>query len=396
MPGDQGPQRRGPTIYDVARECGVAPSTVSRAFSRPGRVNAETAARIRAVAETMGYRANPLARALPTGHTSLLALIVSDVTNPFFFEIIRGAEQAAAAAGYTVLVSDVQESAQAERQALDRVVPLVEGVVLATSRMSDSTIRVMAKQRPTVVLNRVLTEVPSVVTDNSRGMRRAVEHLGELGHHTVAYAAGPEASWADGMRWRSMREAGYELELKVRRLGRFEPTVRGGLDAAHALAKAPATAVVCYNDLVAIGLMRGLSSMGARVPAEVSVVGFDNIFGSDFCSPPLTTVAAPLRALGSHAVRALLRELGHTTPHAVRATVLPAQLVVRGSTAKPGRRRHAWTKDAAAPPEPVSGPARASGSASAAAATAAFPSASSAAPAAAPARTGQPAHSPPG
>lgn len=393
MPEERGPQRSGPTIYDVARECGVAPSTVSRAFSRPGRVNAETAARIRAVAETMGYRANPLARALPTGRTSLLALIVSDVTNPFFFDIIRGAEQTATENGYTVLVSDVQESAQAERQALDRVLPLVEGVVLATSRMSDSTIRVMAKQRPTVVLNRVLTEVPSVVTDNSRGMRRAVEHLGELGHHTVAYAAGPEASWADGMRWRSMREAGYELELKVRRLGRYEPTVRGGLDAARALAQAPTTAVVCYNDLVAIGLMRGLAAMGARIPTEVSVVGFDNIFGSDFCSPPLTTVAAPLRALGSHAVRALLRELTHTTPQAVRATVLPAQLVVRGSTAKPGRRRHPW-RDATPDPGPADArppaPAPPAVSASATAATPASPSASASSSRTGPARPAQP------
>lgn len=341
MPDDQGTQRRGPTIYDVARACGVAPSTVSRAFSRPGRVNAETAARIRAVAEEMGYRANPLARALPTGRTSLLALIVSDVTNPFFFDIIRGAQAAAAETGYTLLVADVQESAQAEREALDRVMPLVEGVVLATSRMSDSTIRVMAKQRPTVVLNRVLTEVPSVVTDNARGMRRAVEHLGELGHHTIAYAAGPEASWADGMRWRSMREATYELELKARRIGPFAPTVRGGLDAAHALAQVPATGVVCYNDLVAIGLMRGLALRGVRVPIEISVIGFDNIFGSDFCSPALTTVAAPLRALGANAVRSLLSELTHATPQTARAMMLPAQLVVRGSTAKPGRRRRA-------------------------------------------------------
>ena len=335
-------QRGGPTIYDVARACGVAPSTVSRAFSRPGRVNAETAARIRATAEAMGYRANPLARALPTGRTALLALVVSDVTNPFFFDIIRGAQSAASEAGYTLLVADVHESAEAEREALDRALPLVEGAVLATSRMSDSAIRVMAKQRPTVVLNRVLTEVPSVVTDNARGMRRAVEHLGELGHHSITYVAGPEASWADGMRWRSLREAAYELELRARRIGPFAPTVGGGVEAAEVLAAAPTTAVVCYNDLLAIGLMRRLTALGARIPAELSVIGVDNIFGSDFCTPPLTTVAAPLRALGSHAVRALLREIGRTTPQAVRPTLLPAQLVVRGSPARPGRRRRPW------------------------------------------------------
>lgn len=338
--GSDGPGRRrsGPTIYDVAEACGVAPSTVSRAFSRPGRVNAETAARIRQVAEEMGYRANPLARALPTGRTSMLALVVSDVTNPFYFQIIRGAEQAASAEDYTLLVADVHESAVAERKALDRALPLVEGVVLGTSRMSDSAIRVAAKQRPTVVLNRVLTGIPSVVTDNARGMRRAVEHLGELGHRTIAYAAGPEASWADGMRWRAMREAAHELDLRVLRLGPFEPTLGGGLAAAPAVVQSPATAVVAYNDLIAIGLMQGLARDGVRVPQDLSVVGFDNIFGSELCSPTLTTVAAPLAALGQYAVRTLLQEMHSRTPRTVRPALLPAQLLVRESTAKARRR----------------------------------------------------------
>jgi LacI family transcriptional regulator len=144
--------RPSPTIYDVAKAAGVAPSTVSRAFSRPGRVNAETAEHIRKVADEIGYRTNPLGRGLPSGKTSLLAVIVADVTNPFFFEIIRGAERTASEAGYTLLVVDAQESVDAERQALERTLPLVEGLILATSRMSDSSIRVAAKQRPTVVM----------------------------------------------------------------------------------------------------------------------------------------------------------------------------------------------------------------------------------------------------
>ena len=155
----------------------------------------------------MGYRTNPLARALPTGRTSLLAVIVADVTNPFFFEILRGAEETATKAGYTLLVADVQESVEAERQALDRTLPMVEGLVLATSRMSDSSIRVAAKQLPTVVLNRSMSDIASVATDNSRGMKRAVEHLAGLGHTTITYLAGPDASWANGVRWQAMREA---------------------------------------------------------------------------------------------------------------------------------------------------------------------------------------------
>src|SRR5690606_40295973 len=121
---------------DVAQAAGVAPSTVSRAFSRPGRVNAQTAERIRQVASELGYRTNPLARGLPTGRTSLLGIVVADVTNPFFFEIIRGAEKTARDAGYTLLMVDAHESDEAERQALDRTLPLVEGMILATSRGS--------------------------------------------------------------------------------------------------------------------------------------------------------------------------------------------------------------------------------------------------------------------
>jgi LacI family transcriptional regulator len=334
-------ERRVPTIYDVATACGVAPSTVSRAFSRPGRVNAETAARIRQVAEEMGYRANPLARALPTGKTSLLALVVSDVTNPFYFEIIRGAEIAATEADYTLLVADVHESATAERKALERALPLVEGVVLGTSRMSDSAIRVMAKQRPTVVLNRVLTDIPSVITDNARGARRAVEHLAELGHRSLGYVAGPEASWADGMRWRAMREAAEELSIRVHRFGPYAPTLTGGGQAAASVASSGVTGIVAYNDLVAIGLMRGLAAIGIRVPRDVSVVGFDDIFGAELCSPALTTVAAPLQALGRLAVQTLLHGMRSRTPPEVRPALLPAQLVVRESTARRARRRSA-------------------------------------------------------
>jgi LacI family transcriptional regulator, repressor for deo operon, udp, cdd, tsx, nupC, and nupG len=341
------PRRSGPTIYDVAAACGVAPSTVSRTFSRPGRVNAETAERIRQVAAEMGYRANPLARALPTGRTSLLAVIVADVTNPFFFDILRGAETAADEAGYTLLVADVQESVDAERRALDRAIPMVEGVVLATSRMSDSSIRVAAKQRPTVVLNRSMTDVSSVAPDNARGMRRAVEHLAALGHTSITYLAGPEASWADGVRWQALREAAYELDLKARRLGPFPPTQAGGIAAAQAFAKSPGTCAIAYNDLIAIGAMRGMTRLGARIPQDVSIVGFDNIFGADFCTPALTTVAAPLRQLGALAVETLIRELRSGarrsgSPAQVRSALLPTRLLERESTGPAPRRRRAW------------------------------------------------------
>ena len=324
--------RSAPTIYDVAAEVGVAPSTVSRAFSRPGRVNSETAARIHAAAERLGYRANPLARALPTGRTSMLAMVVSDVTNPFYFQIIRGAEAAANEQDFTLLVADVLEDPAVERLALERALPFTEGLLLGTSRMSDSAVRVIARQRPTVVLNRVVAGIPSVVTDNAKGMRRAVEHLGALGHRSLVYVAGPEASWADGMRWQSMREAAHELDLHVHRVGAFPPTLAGGALAAEPVLAARTTAVVAYNDLVAIGLLRRLRELGVGVPEQLSVVGFDDIFGAELCTPTLTTVAAPLAALGQYAVRLLLHESRVRTPASTRPARLSAHLVEREST----------------------------------------------------------------
>lgn len=325
------------TIYDVARAAGVSPSTVSRAFSRPGRVKAETAERIRAVAAELGYRTRPLGRVAQGGQTSMIALVIADSTNPFHFEIIRGAQAAAAEAGYTLLLADAQESDRLERQALERTLPAVEGIVLASSRMSDSAIRMIAKQRPMVVLNRAVADVPSVVTDVPRGMRRAVEHLHELGHRTVVYVAGPEASWTDGMRWRSVRETAAQLGLTVRRVGPYAPTIEGGRVAVKALSGA--TAVVAYNDMMAMGLLHGLAAIGVRVPTDVSVVGCDDIFAAELVTPALTTVAAPLRTLGSTAVGNLLAVAHGAVSTIGEPVVLPTRLVVRASTAQPRRIR---------------------------------------------------------
>lgn len=330
---------RGVTIYDVARAAGVAPSTVSRAFSRPGRVNAATADRIRTLAEQLGYRTNPLARALSTARSSLIAVAVSDVANPFYSEIIRGAQAAAAEGGYTLLLTDAQESDQRERAALERVLPVVDGIVLAGSRMSDSAIRVIAKQKPVVVLNRVVVDVRSVVPDNRTGLRLAVEHLSGLGHDALTYVAGPAASWADGMRWRSFQDVAAELRLRVRRIGPCSPDVPGGMRAATELVASGATAAVAYNDQLAIGVIRALSARGLAVPGDVSVIGFDNIGAAELVTPGLTTVAAPLQSAGTAAIRSLLAVIQGAGRSTGRPLVLPVRLVERGSTAQRNRYR---------------------------------------------------------
>lgn len=323
-----------PTIYDVARAAGVAPSTVSRAFARPGRVSSRTAQRIRAAAAELGYRAKAMDHAEgPAARTKMIALVIADISNPVFFEMIRGAEAAATDAGYTTLLFNSQESDRRERQALERAMPIVDGIVLSSSRMSDAAIRQMAKQKPTMVMNRAVADVSSVVTDNARGIRRAAEHLGELGHAEILYLSGPEASWADGMRWRSLREAGMELEMRIRRIGPFAPTLAGGRAAAAEWIANPATAVVAYNDQLAIGFLREASRRAVAVPGDVSLVGFDNTAAAEFVTPALTTVASPLYALGQTAVNNLLAVAGGARSLSGRPVVLPAKLVVRESTA---------------------------------------------------------------
>ena len=197
-----------PTITDVARECGVAASTVSRALSRPGRVSEPTRERILQVADRMGYRPNPIARALPSGRTAMLALLVPDVTNPFFSLMIRGAERQAAAAGYTLVLADTDESPEAEAIHIERLARTVDGIIIGTPRLPAERIGRLAGRYPLALVNGVVSGVAHVVIDTPGGMSQAGEHFASLGHRFVAYLAGPRASWADRSRWRALQSAG--------------------------------------------------------------------------------------------------------------------------------------------------------------------------------------------
>jgi LacI family transcriptional regulator len=168
-------------------------------------------------------------------------------------------------------------------------------------------------------------------------MRQAVEHLVDLGHTSVTYVAGPEASWADGMRWVALMEACHELELRFHRVGPCNvPTVQAGLDSTvEVLAQRP-TAVIAYNDLMAIGVMKGMRLAGLQVPDDVSVIGFDNVVLCEIVDPELTTVASPLRAMGITGVNNLIALAGGAAPSR-EPLVLPVKLLVRGST---GQRTH--------------------------------------------------------
>lgn len=325
---------RRPTIYDVARAAGVATSTVSRALSNPGRVSFKTAEHVRKVAKELGYRSEIFEREVPDKRTKILAMIVADINNPVFHSMVRGAERTAAHHGYTVLVVETQESGAAEQSAVQRVHSSVDGIILTSSRMSDSAIRAVAKQRPLVVMNRVVDQVASVVNDNVGAIRHAVEHLTGSGVGAITYLAGPQASWADAMRWRGLLEAGHDLELKVHRIGPCDPTMSGGVWAAKRWLRNQTPGVIAYNDLIAIGFIRTVLKSGCRIPEDVQVVGFDNILDAALLEPRLTTIASPVVSLGSAAVKLLLRTTRRKASDPVELALVPARLIIRDTTTR--------------------------------------------------------------
>jgi LacI family transcriptional regulator len=322
------------TIYDIAKLAGVNPSTVSRALTTPGRINAATEAKVREAAKQLNYRVNPFARALPTGKTKMIALMVADITNPVFFKLVRGAELKAAEAGYTLVIAESQESSRVESDNLERILPSVDGVILGTTRLSDEEIYAVNKQKPVVLVNRKVEGVSDVVPDNTPGIAEAVKHLAELGHKHIAFVAGPTASWINTDRWNLLMKNAVDLGMTISEIGANEPTVEGGKNSLDRVRAAGVTAVVTYNDVMAIGLLRAATAAGIRVPEDLSIVGFDNIFGSDFTNPPLSTIQMPLEQVGNEAIDVLLKSFAAEDDEPLHGSAASTSLLLRGSTGK--------------------------------------------------------------
>lgn len=323
------------TIYDIAKLAGVNPSTVSRALTTPGRINSATEAKVRAAAKQLNYRVNTFARALPTGKTRMIALMVADITNPVFFKIVRGAEQVAAEVGYTLVIAESQESSTVEATTLERILPSVDGVIFGTTRLTDEEIYQVNGEKPVVLINRLVEDVADVVPSNETGIVEAIEHLKELGHKHIGYLSGPVASWINKDRWTLLMKSAVAAGMTIVEITSTAPTIEGGREALDRIRASGISAVVTYNDVMGIGLLRAATAAGVQVPEELSIIGFDNIFGSDFTSPPLTTIQLPLERVGADAVHALLKSLAGNaedeTPHGSEETT---SLLVRGSTGK--------------------------------------------------------------
>ncbi|MEY5057667.1 MAG: hypothetical protein RI987_471 [Actinomycetota bacterium] len=322
------------TIYDIAKLAGVNPSTVSRALSNPGRINAATEAKVHAAAKELNYRVNPFARALPTGKTKMIALMVADITNPVFFKVVRGAEKVAAEHGYTLVVAESFESSKVEADSLQRILPTVDGVIFGTTRLADAEIYEANREKPVVLINRLVEGVADVVPNNEPGIAEAIAHLAALGHKHIGFLGGPTASWINTDRWNLLMKHAVDAGMTVVSIGPNLPTVEGGRDALDQVRASGVSAIITYNDLMGIGLLRAATAAGVLIPQQLSIIGFDNIFGSDFTSPPLTTIEMPLEVIGGNAVLALLKTFEATDDAVPHGSNESTSLLVRGSTAE--------------------------------------------------------------
>jgi DNA-binding LacI/PurR family transcriptional regulator len=323
------------TIRDVAKAAGVSPSTVSRALSSPDIVDAATRERVLRVADHLGWRPNRAARGLITGRTGNIGLILPDLANPFFPSVVKGIQSQAHQADYQVFVADTDEDASAELGLVRSLSKQVDGIILCSPRMKPAELRDAAGLAPVVLVNRKAGTMPAVAIDNTDGMRQLVDHLTGLGHSRIGFVAGPRSSWSAKERLRGLRLATSAAGVELVEVGHFAPTFDGGSEAVEGVLLSGVTAVVAYNDLVALGLLDALRSRGVEVPRDLSLVGIDNIPMSAMIHPALTTLAIPKEQAGRRSVDLLLQLLADPTDASGPAALtreLPTELLVRQTT----------------------------------------------------------------
>jgi LacI family transcriptional regulator len=333
------------TLRDVAEAAGVHPATASRALNPAtrGLVNAETARRVMKVAESLGYRPNPIARGLKTAKSGSIGLVIPDLTNPLFPPIVRGIEEVLEAAGYSGLVVNTDNDPGRERTQIDSLRSRqVEGLIVATALLQHPLLEELAREGVQMVMVNRRPEgvdVPSITPDDATGIGLAVEHLASLGHRRIAHLAGPETTSTGVARARAFRAAVRDLGLDddpgLVRVCEFWNEDAGAESLRELLdSGADFTAIVAGNDLIALGCYDVFAERDITCPDDMSVVGFNDMPFLDKLRPPLTTVAIPHHQIGTEAARLLLDAIAEPDRPA-RSVLLPLSLVVRGSTAPP-------------------------------------------------------------
>jgi DNA-binding LacI/PurR family transcriptional regulator len=333
------------TIKDIAKQAGVAHTTVSRAMRGSSLISTETTQRIQMIATEMGYRPSAAARTLKTNRSQALGVIIRNVSDPFFSEILQGIEEVAQASGYSLFMAASQRDHEHEQAIVqDMVERRVDGIIICSTPVSTEQSHQLASFGvPIVMVNNQAAEEYrySIYHDDMDGSRQVTHHLIELGHRKIAYLGNANAG-----RSTLDRQAGFQQELGLAGIaipaGYIHQAQSGcpenglaGLEHFLTLPILP-TALVCYNDMMALGVLQGLQSAGILVPAQMSVTGFDNIIFSAYTNPPLTTFDQPKRFIGAEAARLVLGLLNGSEESAgPKIQMLKGSLLVRGSTARP-------------------------------------------------------------
>ena len=333
-----------PTIRDVARLSGVSIATVSAVINGTAVVTPKRAARVREAMEALDYHADGIARSLKTGRTNVIGMVIPDVTNPFYPEVITGVEEVAARAGYSVILCNTNEDpAQEQRQLNTLFARRVDGVLIACTDSSAAYDRLTCRRFPLVFFDRIpgLLHGPAVSADNAAGAYQATKHLIAAGHRRIALIAGnarlsTHAGRIEGFR-QAMQEAGLPVLEEYFRIGGLQIAAghQAGLDLFRL--PVPPSAVFCSNNKMLLGLVRALGEIGIACPRQVSLVGFDDVAWTENFYPPLTTVAQPAREIGRKAMELLLaRILGQEQDSLQNEQVLlPPELRIRASVGPP-------------------------------------------------------------
>ena len=332
------------TIHDVAQRAGVSPITVSRVINHSGYASQDTRERVEAAVAELGYVPNRLARSLRSKRTHTLALVITDITNPFFTTVARGVEDTASDAGYTVIFCNTDESESEEKKYLQVLLQQqVDGVLLVPARSTSDSIDLIQKQgTPVVVLDRRLprdVDVDTVRCENELGAYQLVRLLIELGHRRIAILSGPlGVSTAEdrlaGFR-RAMRETGFADESQLVTFGSFNQASGAEMMRQLLDLRPHPTAVFAANNLIGIGALHAIQQAGLNVPQDIALVSFDDLPPTLLTAPFFTVAAQPAYEMGKRATQLLLARLTKTAAEPCQEIVLPTELIVRQSSGQP-------------------------------------------------------------
>lgn len=347
-------------IHAVARLAKVSIATVSRTINHVPTVNPRLAKRVWEAIRELNYFPNTQARALVSGRSRLLGLIVSEITNPFFPELIQGFEDIAVEHGYEILIGSTSYDTERMRRVIRRMVERnAEGVAVMTFGIEEPLLDQLANRRVPLVFVDVGPDRPGISVlrvDYHHGIRQGVQHLAALGHRDIAFVTGPPRLHSAQSRLaafnKTLQECGIPVDQKWIIEG--DHTMEGGMAAAEQLLvrKDLPTAIMCSNDMLAIGVLHKLSRSGLRVPDDVSIIGFDDIHMAEMMIPPLTSIQMSRTELARSAVTALRAHLENLSPQ--REYQIDTQLVVRESTGFPRGTMQHLRRRKSKPAEPAS------------------------------------------